>query len=75
MNVIFKVEVDKNGCLELKTADLSEPNFCELRRRLYGTKRIVIDVNTKGWCTSLGANIYNESEYVPYHSSKESANK
>ena len=57
MNYIFKPEINKNGLLELRTADLTEENFQKLRHMLFDTKRIVIATSSGYLGTSLCATI------------------
>ena len=71
MNYIFKPEINKNGLLELRTADLTEENFQKLRHMLFETKRIVISTSSGYLGTSLCFTIDDSYEPPSIGSDKE----
>jgi len=52
MNIIFKVEIN-NGVLDIKTSHLNKSNFLKLRNMMSEAKRICIEIETKGWGTTM----------------------
>ena len=52
-NALFKITVDKNGLLELETADLSKRSFHRIRRALFEAKRVVISTKSGYLGTAL----------------------
>jgi len=74
VNVVFKVSMDKNGLLEMETAELSDENFQKLRGILFQTKRIVIDTKTKFLGSTLCATIDDDYQ-LDMPSSDESGDK
>lgn len=52
-NALFKITVDKNGLLELETANLSERSFHRIRQALYEAKRVIISTKSGHLGTAL----------------------
>lgn len=69
MNVIFKVERNERGLLELRTADLSEKSFQKLRALIWYSKRVVISTKSGYLGTSLCFTVDDSYEPPPIQSS------
>ena len=63
VNVIFKVGRDERGLLELRTADLSDKSFQELRALIWYSKRVVI--STKSGCLGTSLCFTIDDSYEP----------
>lgn len=46
INAIFRITLDKKGCLELKTADLSHDSFQKIRGMIMHSKRVIISTRS-----------------------------
>lgn len=53
INAIFRITLDKKGCLELETADLSHDNFQKIRDMIMRSKRVIISTCSGYLGTSL----------------------
>jgi hypothetical protein len=70
-NYLFKVTINEDGFLELRTADLSEKSFRILRNMMFKAKRICIDTSSGYLGTSLCTTVDDSYEHTSLRRDKE----